>query len=327
MDDKYFYIDNDFRRGFKNLRVYRKVKLNMTEIADKQEAEELGLNKSVIGDNDGYFYNLGIEDIGEEVWGRKFAIQEIRNMKMLNLPDLIEAGVVVFEGDDYVINKENIDQLPTRIYTYPNKDFGNSTAMRAGNYTKKGWVRLSLIDAIKEIVKQYQTNGRKGTKINNKYMDKYNLKIDNKTIERDSNKELKDLQEHLEMQESRLARDKEVRSFLEKEQETLDKVIKEDTMGLLRKNILGRKQNMDYVEPTLTGKPKAPNPFTAEGYLELGGKNLVDKESFTRSMGSGLALQLDSNNPLKSNYKKFKNTFPDKLDDSDIKQTLYGFVL
>ena len=59
--------------------------------------------------------------------------------------------------------------------------------------------------------------------------------------------------------------------------------------------------------------------------LELGGKNLGDKESFTRSMGGGLALQLDSNNPLKSNYKKFKNTIPDKLDDSDRRNTLYGF--
>lgn len=325
MGDKYFYIDNDFRNGFRKLRVYRKVKLNMTEIADKEEAEELGLNKPVIGDSDGYFYNLGLENIGEEVFGDEFAIQEIRNMKMLNLPDLIEAGVVVFEGDDYVINKENIDNLPTRIYTYPRgKSFGNSKEMREGNYTKKGWVRLSLIDAIKEIVKQYQTSGKKGTKINNKYMDKYNLKIDNKIIEKDSNQELKDLQEQLEIQESRLARDKEVRSFLEKEQDTLDKVIKEDTMGLLRKNILGRKQNMDYVEPKLTGKPKAPNPFTAEGYLALGGK-IDNKESFTRSMGGGLALKLDSNNPLKSDYKKFPNVIPDIYDESDRRNTLYGF--
>jgi len=131
-------------------RFYRKVKLDIEEVLDKFEAQEdLGIDKDIYGDNEGYFL---VAEKGKDNYVVRF----------LTLEQLLINKVLQSEGNrinEFMIDINNIKKIPKQEIDLDELD--------------DAYVRLNFPNIKDELIEQFKTNGKKGIKLNKEYLEEY----------------------------------------------------------------------------------------------------------------------------------------------------------
>lgn len=141
---------------------YRKIKLNISEYVEKDEAEQLDMNP-IYGDPEGYLMIKKVYNPNEEQFGEPYLGYIVQ---FLNLKKLIEAGVVRPKGNG---------QIDRKIY-YNNLQLVSEKRVELKDLDER-YIRIGFEDLIKEIIEQYKSDGEEGINMDSSgktYLDDYN---------------------------------------------------------------------------------------------------------------------------------------------------------
>jgi len=138
---------------------YRKVNLDISELVDEDEALELGLDKAIYGDSEGYIY---IEEIFNEDKKERGGPDEGYLVKFLTMEDLVDKLVI-----------QNLDTKKVKV-KFEKLNLIKNRRLELEDMSE-AYIRLGFEDVIKELVEQYNSEGKKGIKLKPSYLDKYNL--------------------------------------------------------------------------------------------------------------------------------------------------------
>ena len=145
------------KNELKSNKYYRKQKLDIDEVLDEEDAkQDLGLNKSIYGDDEGYI--LVARKAEDHYIVRFITLENLLINKVLNLKFSSAAsgsGIINVKEEIDIDNLDNIKKI--------NKQKLDLDEM-SDNY-----VKLDIIDIINELKLQYESNGKKGIRLNDKY--------------------------------------------------------------------------------------------------------------------------------------------------------------
>ena len=122
---------------------YRKLKLDIIEYLDKEEADKLDLDKPIYGDEEGYFRIVEKQEDGYIV-------------KFMNLENFRRRAVI--DGD---IDNEDFEILKPLVKKIKNQDLDLEDM-------DNEYAEITLTRIIKELLEQYRSNGKKGIKLQKK---------------------------------------------------------------------------------------------------------------------------------------------------------------
>ena len=122
---------------------YRKVKLDISEYVDKEEAEKLDLDKPIYGDEEGYFKVVDKQDDGY--------IVKFMNLENFRLRAVLEGNI---DNEDFEIRKTFTKKIKNQDLDLDDMD--------------NEYAEITLTRIIKELLAQYRSNGKKGIKLQKK---------------------------------------------------------------------------------------------------------------------------------------------------------------
>lgn len=140
------------KNNLKPNRLYRKEKLDIIEVVDKYEAlEDLDINKDIYGDDEGYF-----------LVSEKNILEENYVVRFITLEQLLINKVLESKGnkiDRLFTNISNLKKLPKQEVDL--------------DELEDTYIRLDFENIKDELIEQFNTDGKKGIKLNKEYLDKY----------------------------------------------------------------------------------------------------------------------------------------------------------
>lgn len=122
---------------------YRKVKLDIYEYVDKEDAEKLGLDKPIYGDDEGYIKVIDKQEDGYIV-------------KFMNLENFLKRAVIEGNVDtgDFTINKTLAKKIKNQELDLDEMD--------------NEYAEITFDRIIEEVLEQYKSNGKKGIQLQEK---------------------------------------------------------------------------------------------------------------------------------------------------------------
>jgi len=153
-------------------RFYRKVKLDIDELLDKFQAQEdLGLDKDIFGDEEGYFLISNKLEDGYRV--RFMTLENLIFHKVLKTE--YNRGTESMKIKEYSYEVDNIKKIPKRDLDLDEMD--------------DKYVKLDISNIITELIIQYNTQGKKGIKLSEEYTESKVKKTKIKKTEKEKPKE------------------------------------------------------------------------------------------------------------------------------------------
>lgn len=132
---------------------YRKIKLDIEEYVDKEEAEKLDLDKPIYGDEEGYFKVVDKQEDGY--------IVKFMNLENFRLRAVLEGNI---DNEDFKIRKTFAKRIKNQDLDLDDMD--------------NEYAEITLTRIIKELLEQYKSNGKKGIKLQKKKQEE-DFDIDN----------------------------------------------------------------------------------------------------------------------------------------------------